>query len=478
MEHRDVSDLDAEIIFKGVVFNEMKGATDPDRLFYLAMQNNLLPEHTYQYESGGEPLEIPKLTHQQLIDFHKSHYHPSNSWCITYGDGDLPETLEYLSSRTESLVSRQVAKTTVPLATRWSTPKSKEVTCMSKNTGRPENQAAVTWLVGDVHDIYKVFVDKIIVQYLMEGPASPMHKALIQSGLGSAFSTGAGFEEHLRETAVSIGVRGTDRPEVVRDTVLDTLKNVVEEGFDMQRIKGILHGYELNLRHQTPKFGLGASFSIMPAWQHGADAIEMIEVQKNIDRFWLDLENNPDMLIEQLQKITIDNTHRLDLIMRPDEGFNQNLMDLESKLLADVKNNLSRQELDDVFRQGQELRKHQNAHEDLSSLPSLSPTDIDVENNPNFYELTRTDKVTYHLSKNTGGLVYIKVAVPLPELSEEEFLCLPTYSNYLSRTGAGEFDQHAFSTEKKLYTAGISNSVAITEDGTPTMIFSTSCLGK
>ena len=38
------------------------------------------------YNSGGEPQDIPDLSYQQLLDFHKTHYHPSNAVFMTFGD--------------------------------------------------------------------------------------------------------------------------------------------------------------------------------------------------------------------------------------------------------------------------------------------------------------------------------------------------------------------------------------------------------
>lgn len=37
-----------------------------------------MPTTTYQYESGGDPEAIPKLTWNGLKQFHATHYHPSN----------------------------------------------------------------------------------------------------------------------------------------------------------------------------------------------------------------------------------------------------------------------------------------------------------------------------------------------------------------------------------------------------------------
>ena len=139
LEHEDVMDDFSRIIIKGVVFNEMKGATDPDRIFYLAQQNNLFPDHTYSCESGGEPLAIPNLTHENLVNFHKSHYHPANSWCVTYGDSDVTSCLEYLEEQMSLLGDSTVADTSVPLSKNFEEPKTVRVKCMSKGGKGPEN---------------------------------------------------------------------------------------------------------------------------------------------------------------------------------------------------------------------------------------------------------------------------------------------------------------------------------------------------
>ena len=77
--------------------------------------------------------------------------------------------------------------------------------------------SSVSWRWGDVTNPSELFTHSIIAEYLTSGPASPFHKSLIQSGLGSDYSTYAGFGDHLRESAFSIGVRGTERRVPVGD---------------------------------------------------------------------------------------------------------------------------------------------------------------------------------------------------------------------------------------------------------------------
>ncbi|XP_041378980.1 LOW QUALITY PROTEIN: presequence protease, mitochondrial-like [Gigantopelta aegis] len=80
LEHESPNDKNSPLVFKGVVFNEMKGVFgNPENLFMMELQRKLLPSHTYSHVSGGAPLKILDLTWEALKEFHSKHYHPSNS---------------------------------------------------------------------------------------------------------------------------------------------------------------------------------------------------------------------------------------------------------------------------------------------------------------------------------------------------------------------------------------------------------------
>ena len=49
-------------------------------------RNTFFPTTTYHFNSGGDPKSIPDLTYDDLMDFYRSHYHPSNAMFMTYGD--------------------------------------------------------------------------------------------------------------------------------------------------------------------------------------------------------------------------------------------------------------------------------------------------------------------------------------------------------------------------------------------------------
>ena len=54
------------LIYKGVVYNEMKGAmSSPDQVMIRSIQKLLYPSTTYHFNSGGDPAEIPSLTYDR-----------------------------------------------------------------------------------------------------------------------------------------------------------------------------------------------------------------------------------------------------------------------------------------------------------------------------------------------------------------------------------------------------------------------------
>lgn len=95
--HYELKDKDSPIEYKGVVYNEMKGAlSNPERILINCVNKTLFPTSIYKYESGGEPEAIPSLTYEKFIDFYKKYYTASNSFIYLYGSMDIKSKLKYL----------------------------------------------------------------------------------------------------------------------------------------------------------------------------------------------------------------------------------------------------------------------------------------------------------------------------------------------------------------------------------------------
>src|SRR6202165_3189434 len=122
-EFEDPADPASGLRYKGVVFNEMKGAlASPQAAVQRAIGRTLFPGLTYAHESGGDPEDIPNLTWQQLRTFHAVHYHPSNAYFYTYGDRPLEETLAAIEENALSRFERIERDTTIPKVKRFAKP--------------------------------------------------------------------------------------------------------------------------------------------------------------------------------------------------------------------------------------------------------------------------------------------------------------------------------------------------------------------
>ena len=88
--HYELNKPEDPITYRGVVYNEMKGAfSSPEQVLMRKIQESLFPDTPYGVESGGDPEVIPTLTQEQFVAFHRKYYHPSNCYIYLYGDMDL-----------------------------------------------------------------------------------------------------------------------------------------------------------------------------------------------------------------------------------------------------------------------------------------------------------------------------------------------------------------------------------------------------
>ena len=192
-----------ELVYKGVVYNEMKGAmSSPGQVMSRALLKGLYPDTTYANNSGGEPADIPKLTHEDLKAFHARYYHPSNSYFYTYGDLSLEESLRFIEKKVLSRFEFLEMDTRVPSQPPSPPPKTMIQPYAYSDTDNiaAKYQGCVAWLTPDIADHFEVLVMAVLEQILLGNSASPLRKALIDSALGSALCESTGFDSDNRDT--------------------------------------------------------------------------------------------------------------------------------------------------------------------------------------------------------------------------------------------------------------------------------------
>lgn len=207
-----MNDPKSPIIFKGVVFNEMKGVfVENQNTFVTKMLNSILPSHTYGVISGGDPLEIPNLTHEDLVDFHTNYYHPSNAKFYSYGNFPLEDHLKFLNQ--EYLSSAEAidpSATVVPAEKRWTEPRKEHISGrhdpMISDPER-QNSMAIGLLCSDITDLKATFDLYVLSQLLLKGPNAAFYKSLVDSNIGTGFSPVTGYDSQLKDTLFIVGLQ-------------------------------------------------------------------------------------------------------------------------------------------------------------------------------------------------------------------------------------------------------------------------------
>ncbi|XP_054292888.1 presequence protease, mitochondrial isoform X1 [Pongo pygmaeus] len=492
LEHENPRDPQTPLVFKGVVFNEMKGAfTDNERIFSQHLQNRLLPDHTYSVVSGGDPLCILELTWEQLKQFHATHYHPSNARFFTYGNFPLEQHLKQIHEEALSKFQKIEPSTAVPAQTPWDKPREFQITCGPDSFATdPSKQTtvSVSFLLPDITDTFEAFTLSLLSSLLTSGPNSPFYKALIESGLGTDFSPDVGYNGYTREAYFSVGLQGIAEKDIetVGSLVDRTIDEVVEKGFEDDRIEALLHKIEIQMKHQSTSFGLMLTSYIASCWNHDGDPVELLKLGNQLAKFRQCLQENPKFLQEKVKQYFKNNQHKLTLSMRPDDKYHEKQAQVEATKLKQKVEALSPGDRQQIYEKGLELRTQQSKPQDASCLPALKVSDIEptIPVTELDVVLTAGDIPVQYCAQPTNGMVYFRAFSSLNTLPEELRPYVPLFCSVLTKLGCGLLDYREQAQQIELKTGGMSASPHVLPDDSHMdtyeqgVLFSSLCLDR
>ncbi|XP_042846866.1 presequence protease, mitochondrial isoform X1 [Panthera tigris] len=492
LEHENPRDPQTPLTFKGVVFNEMKGAfTDNERIFSQHLQNRLLPDHTYSVISGGHPLCIPDLTWEQLKQFHATHYHPSNARFFTYGNFPLEQHLRQIHEEALSKFEKIKPNTAVPTQKPWDKPREFQITCgpdaLAADSSK-QTTVGVGFLLPDITDTFEAFTLNLLSSLLISGPNSPFYKALIESGLGTDFSPDVGYNGSTREAYFSVGLQGVAEQDVqaVRDIIDGTIEEVLRKGFEDDQIEALLHKIEIQMKHQSVSFGLTLTSYIAPCWNHDGDPVELLKLGSQVARFRQCLRENPGFLQEKAKRYFKKNPHKLTLSMKPDDKYFEKQTQKETEKLKQKIDSLSLKDKKQIYEKGLELQTQQSKAQDTSCLPALKVSDIEPTIPLTHLEvaLAAGETPVQYCAQPTNGVVYFRAFCSLHTLPEDLRPYVPLFCSVLTKLGCGLLDYRQQAQQIELKTGGMAASPHVIPDGTHLdvyeqgVLFSSFCLDR
>ena len=468
---KDVLDGEKRLTIKGVVYNEMKGAmSDLSSIFSHMLQSELYTTTTYHHNSGGEPSEIPKLTYEELLEFHRTHYHPSNSFFFTYGDLPMRGHLTKISQHVLSKFSRlEKLETQVMDEKRFQEPRKVVAHAPYQPHAPPEqSSASVGWLLRRIDDPFYCFSMHVLSELLTDPPNGPLYKELLDSGFGKLYAPGTGFEAHLREANFSAGVQGVSEEDAERleEKVLATLQEVAKTGFPPERIHVILHQLEISQRHVTTNFGLNLVSAIISPWMHFGTPLPSLRLSEHVERLKQEISRGP-FFEELVRKELLENPHRVTLLVHPDRDYGKRLEREENSFLQKLESSIGEEERREIERTAEILKQRQMERQDNSCLPTLTMRDIPWKKERTRVEHFDIGSISLSFCPQpTNGMCYVKALMDLSHLPDHLQPYLPLFSSLLTSIGNPHKNYNQLCQEIDLYTGGISASPSVISDPT------------
>lgn len=461
--HYEMTEEDGPITINGVVYNEMKGVfSSADQQLYRSIQKSLLADTTYGNESGGDPDNIPELTYQDYLKFHRKFYHPSNSYIYLYGDMDVAEKLEWMDREYLKDFDYLAVDSTITPQPAYREMKTVYENYPIADEESMENKTYLSYnLQMDTCLNQKLYVAFQVLEYvLLSSPAAPLKKALIKAGIGEDIMSS--YDSGILQPIFSIIAKNTeaDKKEEFLSVIRDTLTKLSKEGLDKKALLGALNMFEFQYREadfgRYPK-GLIYGLSLLDSWLYSEENIFM-HVKDGAVYAELKAQLESGYFEELLKEYFLNNDFSTVVVLSPEKGLTaKKEKELEEKLQA-YQNSLTKEEITRLIRDTKELKEYQDtpdSPEVLELLPKLKRSDIDAALPAIYNEESRLGEDTLvHHEINTNDICYVRICYPIDGLEgyAPYLFFMATCMGYMDSEHMS-FDE--ISNETDIYTGGI-----------------------
>ena len=485
-------DANGELAVSGIVYNEMKGAySSPEALMYKAIQENLYPETPYACDSGGDPERIPDLTYEQFRAFHRTFYSPTNARLFL--SGNIP-TEEHLAFLAEILAGfdRVAVDSSILIQPRWKDPRAVHGCFPIDREEKSEGKTTVNlaWMTAENTAGETAMKLAIVADLLVGSAASPLRKALIDSGLGEDLSPVTGLERDLKQIAFAVGLRGTDpgKAPQIEALILDSLRDVAAKGFERELIEGTLHQVEFHGREMVRgnyPYGIVLMGRAYHTWLYDGDPLTDMNFPRTIHEIRRKWETHPALFREAVRQWFLDNPHRLLSVMEPSRTFQEEREQKARQRLTRLAASLSEEEKEQIRQETLLLKRFQtepDPPEAAATLPKLRIGDIsrEIETIPTERAAAGGVPILRH-DLFTNGIAYLDLAFDVSDIPEELQAYLPLLGKLTVQMGAAGLSYEAMAKRISLRTGGLGVNLAAgaTADGSGNwqkMVFSVKAL--
>jgi presequence protease len=455
--HYELTDADQPIVYKGVVYNEMKGAfSSPTRFLNYEVYRNLFPDNPYGFESGGYPDAIPTLTREAFLNYHTKYYHPDNSYIVLYGDAELEEELAFI----DSLYLSNYEKSENPVSITDQEPFGKlkivEASYPVLEGANTENQTYLNYsfVAGHNTDQELAWSLDILCDVLVNQESAPIRLALQEAEIGQdVYAYSSSYNQNVVQIIVTNA--NADDNEQFMEIIEKTLNKVAEEGVDQKEVEGVLNRMEFQLREgDNAQKGLTYGFQALSGWFFADDPFLTLEWEKPLAALKKGITEGS--LEKVIKKYFIGNPHSLQLTLVPEPGMENKIVAETEKQLAEYKESLSSEEIEALVERTNELIAYQ-AEEDtpeaLATIPLLDISDINPDAEWFGVETSEVNGVkVLHCDQFTNGVTYMNLMFDVRALPQEMIPYASLLTNVLSLLNTDNYTYADLNKELNIHT--------------------------
>jgi ribulose-phosphate 3-epimerase len=301
--HYELENKDGELTYNGVVYNEMKGVySSVDGVMDRATLHSLYPDTSYSYESGGNPDNIPELSYEEYLDFHRKYYHPSNSYIYLYGDMDMVERLQWIDKEYLGKYDMLKIDSEVKKQPAFSQLNEEKVAYAITDSESLEDNTVLTvnYVIGDSSDVELNTAIQVLEYVLMEMPGAFLKQALIDAKIGK--DVYSQYEDDICQPMYSIVAKYANESDKEKFITIinETLEKLAKEGLDKKALLAGLNSLEFKVREsdfgRIPK-GLIFGINMLSSWLYDdSNPFVLLETNKVFDVHLM--INNPQRYID------------------------------------------------------------------------------------------------------------------------------------------------------------------------------------
>ncbi|MBA2727222.1 MAG: insulinase family protein, partial [Parachlamydiaceae bacterium] len=221
-----------------------------------------------------------------------------------------------------------------------------------------------------------------------------------------------------------------------------TLEEIVKQGIPLEQLENALHQmefYRSEINGDSGPFGLSLFMRSALLKQHGANPEEGLKIHMLAEELRKSNLADPYYFTNLIRYYLLDNSHTVQVIMRPDINLAAEERAEERERLDQLQNSLTPEDVEVLVDQAAMLTAFQalQEEEDLDVLPKMSLEDVPKMSRD--FELTREKfgaLEVFHHNTFTNGIIYADLVYDLPEIAEEDLPFVRLFSILMPQMGS------------------------------------------